>query len=161
MSMKPLSTPAAIVIAGSLLSVAVFFGLQSSSPSMGNGDGNNSPSTGAQVQRLGPATASVAPIEQQSAAALRAEVERALEPARARILAECWKPSVARDPSPSRVAYVLSFTFDADGHQRARGMFELEGGSRPDIGACISQIPPLTITPPGRRTSVEVSFALP
>ena len=149
MSDRSLATPVAIVIAGALVGAGLFLGLRAAHPP-------------APAQSTAPAAGEPSPAVEVSSAKVVADAIAALETQRARILAECWQPSVKEQPEPATMSLVYSFTFDPKGDQRARGIVVDRATGRPDVTTCLTRtVAPLKIPPPGAVVSVDVPFRLP
>lgn len=87
---------------------------------------------------------------------------KALEKHKKHLVEKCWNPSAKANPEPKSITYTFDFTFDADGKQIARGLSEPRGASRPGVGQCLqSELPSLTIDPPGVSVAFKVEMTLP
>ncbi|NUO47893.1 MAG: hypothetical protein HOV80_03455 [Polyangiaceae bacterium] len=86
----------------------------------------------------------------------------AIEKHRKHLVEKCWNPSAKTDPEPKSVTYTLELTFDAEGKQIARGLSEPRGASRPAVPQCLqTELPNLTIDPPGVSVAFKVELTLP
>jgi len=144
---------AAIVIAGGLIGLGLFFGLRAR-------DSDPVPATHPSASSArSKARESRAQLEKRVAKQAAAELEKR----RPIFVAECWKPAVAANPTPSRANYTFSLSFDPRGKENGRGISESRDALRTDVAACLRK-QPLDLklpTPPGVQVSVEVPFTLP
>lgn len=159
MARPQISTPAAILIAGAMISVSVFLGL--SFGARGQAAPTATAMTPAPPAER-PARRDVAPAP---AAAGReqvaAQLGAALEAQRGAIRERCWR---ARDagPPPTPVKLLFQFGIGADGLQRSRGVIEARGMGNPEVTRCIlDTLAPVSVAPPGAEVTVEVPFGLP
>ena len=136
----------AIVIAGALIGVGLYFGLRSR-------DGATPP-------------ASSKPAATSSAAPAHVSTERfaaaALEYHRPELVKRCWDPHPPVPGAPSQAKMTIDLTFGPDGSQVARGFREERGATRPEVTACVQRtLPPLRVPPPGGSVRVELPLTLP
>ena len=129
----------AIVIAGALIGVGLYFGLRS---------------------RNGSVAPPRAPTATSNAERFTAAL---LELHRPELVKRCWEPTrgaAAAEQSPARMT--IDVTFGPDGTQRARGFLEERGASRPEVTACVQRtLPLLRIPAQGVSVRVELSLTLP
>lgn len=168
---RALSTPTAIMISGSLIAVAVFFGLRSrpSPPSPADSRPPSSPAPDAPA--VPPSTArETAPDRAPSQAApappsselVAAQLTKALEAQRKTLFERCWAPAVAQEPAPPMMKLFINVSFDANGQQVIRGVREDRETARPEVRQCVSDaLKPLQIPPPGAGVFAEVPFTFP
>jgi hypothetical protein len=170
-----LSTPAAIVLAGGLMGLGLFFGLRDRSP------GGPAPrpaepvvASGAHAEAAAPHTAappaepprpSPPPAPVDRGAMMRAvtqEVTAALDKEREALVAKCWTPNASTKPPPKPAKLAFDFTFDASGRQVARGVQEARGTGSPEITRCVLEsLPMITVTPPGAPANASAVLTLP
>jgi hypothetical protein len=88
---------------------------------------------------------------------------KALEAERATFVKTCWEPAIKAKPTPATSKYIFNMTFDgATGKEIGRGISELRGESRPDVGQCLRGLAMgLVIQPPGANVNVDVTITLP
>jgi hypothetical protein len=78
------------------------------------------------------------------------------------LLAKCWAPLVAKQPTPARSKHVLRETFGADGAEAHREVTDVAGESRADVGSCLRDLPlDLKSKPSDFPSTVEVTLAFP
>jgi hypothetical protein len=135
----------AIVIAGALIGLGLYFGLRS---------------------RNGPAVPVMPNVAPPSAPAAKVNTERfaaaLLEYHRPELVKRCWEPSRAAAPEPPQTRMTIDVTFGPDGAQLARGFLEERGASRPEVTACVQQaLPVLRIPPQGVSVRVALPLTLP
>jgi hypothetical protein len=124
---------AAIVLAGAMISAALYFALRPAVPAA-------------------PVAPAVIGAPLKSAAETLASYQPGLRIA-------CW-PTDAGERHPSR--WIIDVTFDERGAQIARGFREERDASNPDVTKCVDRyLPALRIPAPGKTVQVEVPFALP
>ncbi len=168
--MKPTSIPTAIIVGmtiiGTLLSAAVYFGLrargEASAPTTSNASADRpiaiEPATP-------PAAAEAAPVPAVThldGPAATSEVARELEAVRADLVARCWQPSIAKAATPAMSKLTFDLTFDAAGHESARGLLEDRTTARSDVTFCVqTSAPQFHIAPQGASVHVSVPFSLP
>jgi hypothetical protein len=98
------------------------------------------------------------PLETPASLAARA----ALLARKPRLVEQCWKPALAREPLPATAKYLYAMSFDAQGKQIAQGISEPRDASRWDVARCLREQPmDLVIPPQGGNVSVEVTLELP
>jgi hypothetical protein len=136
----------AIVIAGALIAMGLYFGLRSR-------DGATPP-------------ASSKPAATSSAAPAHVSTERfaaaALEYHRPELVKRCWDSNRPAHGAPSQAKMTIDLTFGPDGSQVARGFREERGATRPEVTACVQRtLPPLRVPPPGGSVRVELPLTLP
>lgn len=162
-SSLPIST--AIVVAGGLIGLGLFFGLRE----RGRDVGPSPAATPIETQRAErgerrPPERS--PTEPRSAGRgadrVAQDVGAALDAQRAALVEKCWKPYEAASPPPKPPRWLFNFSIGADGTQLARGVAEQRGTGNPAITRCIlDTLAPVTIPPPGAAVTVDVPFGLP
>jgi hypothetical protein len=161
-----LSTPAAIVIAGGFIAVAVFFGLRERGP------GGAAPS--APAPPTPPAPTLTAPTPERPVArpaeapvvpgrdVVAAQVAAALAAQKPALLEKCWKPSATSVPPPNPARWTFDFVIGADGRQLSRGVREERRTGSPEITRCVlAALETVVVPPPGASVAVDVPFALP
>jgi hypothetical protein len=161
---RQLSTPSAILLGSATIAVAVYFGARHGLEARCPEDLPPAPAVartvGVAPQPAFPVAAPAASITPRDEAARQAA--EALEAHRATLVERCWKPSVAVQPTLPASRYVFTFTFDASGQQRARGVAEDRQNARPDVTSCLTTtLPALRIPPPGVPLRVDLPFSLP
>jgi hypothetical protein len=168
---RALSTPTAILISGSLIAVAVYFGLRSrpSPPSPTDTQPTSSPAPDAPT--VPPPTArETAPDRAPSQPApappssdlVASQLTKALEAQRKTLVERCWAPAVAQEPNPPTMKLFINASFDANGQQVIRGVREERETARPEVRQCVSDaLKPLQIPPPGAGVFADVPFTLP
>jgi hypothetical protein len=134
----------AIVIAGALIGMGLYFGLRSR-------------------DRATPPARSTASPSPPAAPRLNTEgfAAAAVEYHRAELVKRCWEPQRAGGQSnPARMT--LDITFGPDGTQLARGVLEERGAAPPEMTSCVQRIlPPLQVPPPGASVRVALPLTLP
>jgi hypothetical protein len=168
-----LSTPAAIVIgftiAGALSGLGLYLGARSSGSPPAAASSPLAPASAPPPASVlaGPAattTTASAPIRLPEEAHARAvdEVTRTFEAQRARLVRECWTPSVARAAEPKQVAITFMLGYDEGGRPLTRGLREDLTRVRPDVTECVTRALPMApIAPPGTPVRVTVTLTLP
>lgn len=187
-----LSVPSAIligsVIVGAFTSVAVYLALRPApiaSPALPSAPAvdlarastttTSAPQPAVESQPAPTATAPVAPQAVATAAvptvaapadasnaAVKQAVAAQIEAARAKLVKDCWSPSVAAKPAPAKAAYVVNVTFGPDGAQVMQGIAADRANERADLDTCVSQkLPIFKVAPTGGTVYVEVPFTLP
>ncbi len=171
-----LSLPVAVVIAGLLIGVGLFFGLRDRpappAPAMPSAaSGSSQPAT--TTPQLPPAptsasavqvavSSSVEPVAAAPAAARRVAATASLEAQRKTIVEQCVKPVLAKTPSLTSVKLTFNVTFAADGTQIGRGVSEDRRASSPEITACVQQkLKPLVTTPSNESLATDIEWTLP
>ena len=155
-------TPAAIVLAGGLIGLGLFYGLRTR-------PAGETPRPAAIASSSSPTSAApttTPPPGPSETAALRArvvlDVTKELDRHRKDVVAACVTPSLAKQPQPPTVRFLFNFVFDESGKQLGRGVNEDRATSRPEVTKCLlEKLQPLTVPPPGERIAVEVQWILP
>ena len=174
---KPLlSTQLSILLAGCFIGAGLFFGLRASAPM--SAPGPTSPvsapvrseraSPPPSVDRPQPSVVST-PSQGSAAATVSADpkvvaedAKAALERQRAAIVKTCVQPSLAKQKDPPTIKVGLNFTFDSEGKQITRGIAEDRATARADVLSCLSEkLQPISVSPPGANTYVEIPWELP
>ena len=136
---------AAIVLAGALIGMGLYFGLRSRDRLA------NPAASSARTSFPQPAQLST----ERFAAAL-------LEYHRPELVKRCWPGQGVGARSPGPATMRIDVTFGPDGTQVARGFLEDRGASQPELTACIQRaLPPLRVPPPGVSVRVELPLTLP
>ena len=182
MADRRLDTPTAILLAGALVGVAVFFGLRSrpaNAPAPPRGAVEASPPAprappphAAAPEPRDTEAPGVAPAASGSQAAgaakaplpgdITREALRAIDEHRAALVKKCWAPAIKNKPSPTEARFYVDVTFDAKGKQTLRGIKGDPETSRPGVTECVTgTLPPLQIPAPGVPSHADVSFRLP
>lgn len=170
-------TPIAIVAAGALIGLGLYFGLSNrpveapplttfasgvttsatSSTDVPAAQGTIAPTASVIASTTSVVVLAPAAIEQSAAKGLAREKK-------VRFVDTCWKPALAKTASPTTSVYSVHIAFDASGKEIARGVSELRGkDSRQDVARCLRE-QPLGITldvPPGRNAEVDLELAFP
>lgn len=125
-----------------------------------------------------PATTAVAPLDGERLAVappsavpvLTASVRqrghdnarRALASNHQRIVAACWEP-LRTQPGPASVAFLINFSFAADGSLIGWGLSDDEEVNRPEVSACVRGLAmtDIRIPAPGAPLGVELPLTLP
>lgn len=90
------------------------------------------------------------------------DATKALEKAKTQLTESCWKPALAASPEPKSARYLFNLSFDAQGHELARGVTELRDASRADVGQCLRAQPlGLEIPAPGAIIAVSIAVEFP
>jgi hypothetical protein len=160
MTAQQLMLPVAILVAGGAVTVALVCTR-----------GGTVPATEAAVpvRPASPAAVPAAPpparppvLTPEIQARGRENAARALEAWRARLVAECWAPSAAKQPEPRQIPLTFSLSFSPEGALTGTGISEDRMTFRADVGTCLRRIPlSLRIPAPGVVLMVEVPFVLP
>lgn len=170
-----LSLPVAVVIAGLLVGVGLFFGLQGrtvapapAAPSAASGSTHPATTTQSPPAPTSASSAQVAvassvePVAAAPAAARRAAATASLEAQRKTIVEQCVKPVLAKTPTLTSVKLTFNVTFAADGSQIGRGVSEDRRASSPEITACVQQkLKPLVTTPSNESLATDIEWTLP
>jgi hypothetical protein len=152
---RPPWTALAIVVAGTFIAGAVYFGLR---------DRPVQTVAPQQRQTIAPTVDAPRPDSPDTAkAAAIKQVSDWLEANRPLFVEKCWKPSAALSKEPPTARYVFSLAFNPAGIEVGRGISEDRKALRPDVGRCLRGLiePRARITPPGANVNVEVPFTLP
>lgn len=142
-----MSTSTAIVLAGALIGLGLFFGLRGLAPSV--------------------VAPPAAPPSPSSLPIIDADVSRrhatdALAYHLETLRRSCYLPAVAGEPTPPTVGFELSYTFDPEGQQIMRGLVEVRGTERPEVTRCLTDtLPPLRIPRPGAVVTVTLPLSFP
>jgi hypothetical protein len=177
MAERRIDTSTAILLAGALIGVGVFFGLRSrpaeapaaptgpiAPPSTEGPSAAPRPTTAEAPPRAAtPGDAATGPTAARgpSQTEIAKQAERAIDAHRAALVKKCWEP-IKDKPSAAEVRFLVDVTFDADGKQKLRGIKQDKGTSGPDVTDCVmATLPPLRIQPPGVVTHADVQFRLP
>jgi len=91
-----------------------------------------------------------------------ADVAKAVESLKQRVVRECWAPRKAEPGMPAKVKFVYSGSFDPAGVEVARGISEDRVASSPKVAACLREFKmDLAIPAPGAYVNVNVPFEVP
>lgn len=162
MAEQRLSTPAAIVIAGGMIAVAVFFGLRGQRREAGPAPEVIAVAASARAPVESPAAARVPAPARVPADVVVQQIAAQLATQKPAMVEKCWKPNATATPPPRPARYTFEFTIGAGGEQLGRGVREDRGTGSAEITRCVlGLITPVTIAPPGTSTTVDVPFALP
>lgn len=103
------------------------------------------------------------PVAAEVRAKVEADAVKAYETERANFKKECWDPAIKQTPEPAKAKYVINVTFDGvTGKEISRGVNELRGESRGDVGQCLRMLPMgVSIPPPGVNINVDVPISFP
>jgi hypothetical protein len=160
MSEKNLAIPAAIIAAGALIGLGVFFGLRERAPQANSDPAKyqvTSPITSVNQQRAPPVVDMMA-VQQ----GVSEQISQILDAKKDALRNTCWKSAVAADQSVKPARWVFNFTFGPDGKQIVRGIAEQRGTGSAELTQCVtSALVPFEVKPPGVVTSVDVPFQLP
>ena len=168
-----LSLPVAVVIAGLLVGVGLFFGLRDRPASVAPiaSTAPTSPSAASTATTQTPATSTASPPAADAsataaasapAAARRAAAVASLESQRKSIVEQCVKPVQAKSPSLTSVKLTFNVVFAPDGTQIGRGVSEHRRASNPEITACVQQkLKPLVTTPSNESLATDIEWTLP
>lgn len=160
--------PASILLAGAMIGAGLFFGLRDRPV-------ETPPSSIPPTEHAAPAASSPlkptptpTPVETPALepSELQATVQKqaleALGKHRARIIADCWNPSVKKAPNPATSTFTFRFLFNSKGHLGMSGVGDPPAESRHDVSQCIRDLKlPITITPPGSEVAVQIQLTLP
>ena len=170
MSATPPYLALSIVGGSALIAAAIVFAVISSN-NINNNDSAAKPAPP-------PATTTVALLDRErlavappsAAPALTASVRqrghdnarRALARRHQHIVATCWEPLRAQ-PGPASVAFLINFSFAADGSLVGWGLSDDEEINRPDVSACVRGLAmtDIRIPAPGAPLGVEIPLTLP
>jgi hypothetical protein len=165
--------PVAIIAAGALIGLGLFFGLRSQTAGPALPADAASPTTSPvtapasallplptppEPPRPGPATAAAVDTK-----AVAASLKLALDQHKKMIVEQCLNPSLAKKAEPKTVKLSFNFSLDASGKQVARGVSEDRATSRPEVTQCIQEkLPGLSVAPPGASVFVDgIEWVLP
>ncbi|HZF55814.1 MAG TPA: hypothetical protein VE093_44670 [Polyangiaceae bacterium] len=171
--------PAAILAAGAMIGAGLYFGLRDRPPAALPATSPRAPdalpSRAPELPQATQAPAApypplvvvepglppvAAPSDLQTKTAKLVEAE--IEKQRARIIKECWSPSVKNDPSPPKATIPARFLFSPDGKLSGYDVAAPEAASRADVSACIRGLKlSMSIPPPGVLVAVQVGIKLP
>lgn len=180
---KPLvTTPVAIVLAGGLIALALFFGLRSRDEQPSPPPPPPAPPTLA-LTTSQTVVASAAPPAANTATAgaanstpsavptppgsvdptkVASQVSALLEKQRKTITDKCVTPLQRAGEPAAPIKITLDLTFNAEGKQLARGILEDRANKRPGIGNCVQDtLPSLDIGPQPASVSLQVPWTLP
>ena len=160
-----LSTQTAILLAGALIGAGLYFGLRGSESASARGD----PIRSAAAETTGEAGAARRPQPQQvppaitpDRAATTVSAMKEIERSRAAVVEKCIRPALAKFPGLSKLKFHFNITFDAEGHQIARGLVDDRETARFGVGPCVSDaVPTLLVPPPGGSVFLELDWTLP
>lgn len=168
MAHDSLRIPVAIVIAGALVGLGVYFGLRNQRASATAGAAITAVASSVGAAAPTPVVATTAapisppPAPPVSRDAVAAAVAKALDAMRADLLAKCWEPHVRAHPGAKPFKIRVNVSLGPDGKQVARGISEDRRNDRSNVGMCLTQsMPAIEIAPPGGPVFVEVPFSLP
>ena len=163
--MKPLSTPAAILLGfglfGSLTALGLFFGLRGRSEAGGISarvptplGPTENPSAAKPAPAPGlPLTGAPSPVE---------TAKHSIEAQHAHLVDKCWNPSVAKRPLPATVTLTLTLDYAPDGRLAVNSLQQDAANARPDVTICVEkELVRPTVDPPGRRVRIVVPITLP
>lgn len=162
--------PASILLAGAMIGAGLFFGLRGrpienpkSSILLSEAPTPKTPSI---PDPSPPEPTPTPPPAALDPSDLQAKVQKqaieALDKHRARIIADCWNPSVKKAPNPTSSNFTFRFLFNPKGHVDTSGVADPAAESRHDVSQCIRDLKlPITITPPGSEIAVQVQLTLP
>jgi hypothetical protein len=184
---RTLALPASILIGSLIIAVGLFLGLQNRSPPPSNpeqppprvaatvptprlpvttGSPGGAPVTtgspgGAPDEGAAPSPPVAAPDELNATATKQAA--EALLAQHGDLVKKCWEPSFKANPEPAKAKYTYNLAFGADGKEIARGISDVRGMERSDVGQCLRAQPAtLRIPPPGVVVSdVNLTLTLP
>ena len=90
------------------------------------------------------------------------ETKARIEELRAHIVSRCW-PGGASGGGPSSTQITLDVTFDAQGHEIARGISEDRRSPAPEFVRCLRNLEGtvLSVAPPGANVGVNVPVTFP
>ncbi|MDC0666387.1 hypothetical protein [Nannocystis radixulma] len=152
-----MSTPTAILLAGVLIALALFFGLRAT----------NTPATPSAAPAAAPAADPSPPPAPPAPppvdlAVSRQHATNALAYHRGTLRQDCYLPVVASEAVPPALDIEFTFTFDPAGVQAMRGVVETSAESRPTVTQCVlDKLPPLRIPAPGQVVSAVVVLSFP
>ncbi len=155
--------PASILVAGAMIGAGLFFGLRGrpaeTTPASPTAPAEESPA--APTPNPPPAEiASPAPSDLQ--ATVQKQALDALGKHRARIVADCWNPSVKKDPNPAKTTFMFRFMFNPKGQLGVSGVGDAPAESRRDVSQCIRDLKlPIAVPPPGSEIAVQIPLTLP
>jgi hypothetical protein len=131
-----LSLPVAIVAAGALIAVAVYFGLRDQSTPAARPPPAATPTAPSPSAPPPPPPPPPDPGAREKVAEQLAASFAELRP---KLLASCWTPiaDTLEEPRMWKATYV--FSFDHNGNQVSRGVMIDRGSARADIGSCVQQ----------------------
>lgn len=182
MKSHPLLVPSSIVIAGALVGAGVFFGLRD----------RPAPAPAQEPTTLSAAGITVAPLATGGATAgatagaaagaaptepvrtpppgvtpeLQARVDRQTAEAfareKARLVRECWEPSVKANPQPASLTLRVRVLFEGGGTATDVAVAPPDAESRRDVAECIRKAPPaIRVEPGGTMMGTQLSIAFP
>ena len=173
--MGSLSTPGAILIgltvAGAMTGTGLYLGLRARSgaapvpgPFVTDPAGANAAPEGSPMAAL--ATASTQPPRASNAPAVAASARTAItggvDVQHAKLVKECWEPSVAKSPTPASVTIPFDVTYDAQGNLLVASVREDVKRARPDVTLCVQRLVEWSpIAPTGAPVRANVVLTLP
>lgn len=159
------NVPIAIIGAGALVGLGLFFGLRQKAPDAPTSQPSIASAASENRAPQPPATvvSTAAPTGVVALDKVKADVTKALDAEKTKsFLPMCWKPLLAKTPKPDRAKYTFDMAFDAQGKEISRGISEHREAERSDVGICLRKLPiGLTIPPPGGPVSslaVDIEF---
>jgi hypothetical protein len=168
MSDRPLlSTPTAILLGSAMIAAGAYFGLRARPAPVPEvaapvvvAPAGAEPTSASASPSSAPAPSPATPDRDAVVARARADAAAAVAAQRGRMAKACGALLAPSPPPGPRVH--LDLSFDPSGREVARGVLELRGQGQPGLGACIAgAVPPITVSPPGATTRVEVPVELP
>jgi hypothetical protein len=169
-----------ILGAGALVGAGLYFGLSARPATDASPSASGSAAPRPTLEATGPApgadtstgptsptSPTPAPTAEPSAlAAAEAEAlaTKAIEAFRKDTYVEqCWKPALAKSPSPATSKHVLDITFGPEGTPISYGFSDVRGETREELTSCLSRV---TVglklpKPPGRNVRVQPTLTFP
>ncbi|MDC0666380.1 hypothetical protein [Nannocystis radixulma] len=149
-----MSTSTAILLAGAMIALGLFFGLRGLMAS--------APEPTPTIAPAPPptqATPAPAVVDLETS---RRHVANALAYHRATLRQGCYLPQVAGQQTPPTLEFEFNFTFDAGGRQVTRGLVEKGRKYPPEITACmLAKLPALRIPQPGQVVTATIPLSFP
>lgn len=160
--------PASILAGCGVIAAGLYLGLRASQPA--------APPASSRPLDSAPAATSVAPPSAQAAPpparvdadAVQKRVQEAAAAAiekekREKYLPQCWVPALEENPQPPTSKHFFVLGFDAEGRESVRGLSDIRGESRAEVGACVQRVPMgIRISPPpGIPVNVQVPLEFP
>lgn len=155
MQPRLVSNSTAILLAGAMLALAVFFGLRGLAPPA-------APSPPPPPTAEPPPPAAEPPPPALDPEVARQRVADALAYHHDKLRQDCYLPAVAGESPLPTLTFEFNYTFDSEGMQIARGVVEVGDTGRPAVTECVlATLPALRIRRPGRVVTATVPLSFP
>ncbi len=170
--MRGLATPIAIIIAGALVGAGLYFGTRTNAPDAPSATPSSTPP--AVTSPLAPASQNpvtqplnVAPLQPAPPPGMPqdqvdAEVGKAIEGLRQRIIHDCYEPHKNDAGIPKKMTLGYSGGFDPNGVENARGLSDDRPTFFQPVSDCARKLPmDMKIATPGHTVSITQQMQFP